>query len=265
MIRTSNGNVYAPGLEARGLNQYARVQQGIHNGTISQSELEVLKEMGSAARQELSEAKGDNGRVGPVERRNLHQDLNAISRTIFAFKQTGPAPGKAGAATGRLGEKESFESRIWGDPHFEMQGTINGDQVDAKFDNHDLGNRTQFAGAGFKLETETVAWGAGNGTAVVGSSTVTTGFGRGRSEVTVNSDGSVLVDGQQVSLEAGETTRLNRTSTLSLEEDGKYTVSSRNGKVTNTFEVNQHQYGDYINIDSSVKDVQTVGWFQNQV
>lgn len=263
MIHTSSGNVYAPGLEARGLNQRARVRQGLNSGSINQSELGVLKDMRSDARQELAGAKGDNGWVGPVERRNLHQDLNAISRTISAFKQT--APTENGGGSGPLGEKESFESRIWGDPHFEMQGTVNGEQVDAKFDNHDLGNRTQFAGAGFKLETETVAWGAGNGTAVVGSSTVTTGFGKGKSEVTVNADGSVLVDGGQVTLAAGETTQLNKTSTLSMGEDGKYTVSSRNGKVTNTFEVNEHDYGNYINIDSSVNDVQTVGWFQNQV
>lgn len=42
--------------------------------------------MRSAARGELAAAKGDNGWVGPVERRQLHQDLNAISRTIYAFK-----------------------------------------------------------------------------------------------------------------------------------------------------------------------------------
>ena len=86
MIHTSNGNVYAPGLEARGLNQRARVQQGLNSGSISQSELATLKEMRSDARGELAAAKGDNGWVGPVERRQLHQDLNAISRTIFAFK-----------------------------------------------------------------------------------------------------------------------------------------------------------------------------------
>ena len=86
MIHTSNGNVYAPGLEARAANQRSRVQQGISSGSISESELASLKDMRSDARQELAEAKGDNGWVGPVERRNLHQDLNAISRTIFAFK-----------------------------------------------------------------------------------------------------------------------------------------------------------------------------------
>ena len=86
MIHTSNGNVYAPGLEARGHNQRARVQQGLNSGSITESELATLKDMRNEARQELAEAKGDNGWVGPVERRNLHQDLNALSRTIFAFK-----------------------------------------------------------------------------------------------------------------------------------------------------------------------------------
>jgi hypothetical protein len=42
-------------------------------------------------------------------------------------------------------------------------------------------------------------------------------------------------------------------------------VSSRNGKVTNTFQANEHAYGDYLNIDTSVDNVQTVGWFQQQV
>jgi hypothetical protein len=174
------------------------------------------------------------------------------------------ASGNEGNPSRPFGEKESFEASIHGDPHFAMQGTINGQEVDSKFDNQDVGNRTQYAGAGFKLETETVPWGSENGAAVVGSSTVTTGFGRGQDQVTVNADGSVLVNGEQVSMEAGQTQQLNRTSSLSFNDDGTYTVSSRNGKVSNTFDVNQHENGNYINIDSSVSGVQTGGWFQQQ-
>ncbi|MGE0492419.1 MAG: hypothetical protein AB7S38_24610 [Vulcanimicrobiota bacterium] len=162
-----------------------------------------------------------------------------------------------------LGEKESFDATIKGDPHFTVNGSINGEEVSANFDNQDLGNRTQYAGAGFKLETETVPWG-NNGAAVVDSATVSTGFGRNQDQVTVNADGSVLVNGQQVSLEAGQSTQLNRTSSLSLNDDGTYTVSSRNGKVTNTFEAKEHANGNYLNISSSVDNVQTVGWLQQQ-
>lgn len=190
-------------------------------------------------------------------------DASIVGRQL-SLNSTGQELGNLWQSYSPLGEKESFDSRIWGDPHFEMNGSVNGEAVDSKFDNHDLGNRTQIAGAGFKLETETVPWGE-NGAAVVGSSTVSTGFGRNQDQVTVNADGSVLVNGDQVSLEAGQTSQLNRTSSLTMNENGTYTVSSRNGKVTNTFQANDHANGDYLNIDTSVDNVQTTGWFQQQV
>ena len=86
MIHTNQGNVYAPGLKARGHHQHARVQQGISNGSLSQDELSSLKDMRSDARADLAAAKGNNGSVGPRERRALHQDLNQISQAIFQFK-----------------------------------------------------------------------------------------------------------------------------------------------------------------------------------
>lgn len=86
MIHTSNGNVFAPGLKARGHNQHRRTRQGINSGELTQAEVGVLKEMRADARADLTEAKGNNGWVGPKERRNLHQDLNQISRTIYALK-----------------------------------------------------------------------------------------------------------------------------------------------------------------------------------
>ena len=86
MISTSKGNVVAPGLQHRAANQQARVAQGVSSGSLSQAERGVLKEMRTDARASLSEAKGDNGRVGPQERRDVHQDMNSISRTIFAMK-----------------------------------------------------------------------------------------------------------------------------------------------------------------------------------
>ena len=62
------------------------MQGGLEGGSISGNELSSLREMRSDARQGLAESKGDNGWVGPVERRQVHQDLNQINRSIFAFK-----------------------------------------------------------------------------------------------------------------------------------------------------------------------------------
>lgn len=256
LISTPNGNVYAPWIKDRASNQQARTAQGVATGNISQSELEQLRQQRQTAAGNLSTYKGNDGRVDLQERVAIHQDLNQISASIAAYKNNDrPSP---------LGPKESFNASITGDPHFAVEGSINGQEVSAKFDNQDLGTRTQYGGAGFKLETETVPWGSG-GAAVVGSATTTTGFGRGQKEVTVNSDGSVLVNDQQVALEAGQTMDLNRTSSLALNEDGSYTVSSRNGKVTNNFQVQENAQGNYIDIHSSVEGVQTTGWLQQQV
>lgn len=86
LIATQNGNVYAPGLKHRAANQHARVAQGIQSGSLTESEVSVLKDMRADARASLEEAKGNNGWVGPKERMALHQDLNDISRTIYALK-----------------------------------------------------------------------------------------------------------------------------------------------------------------------------------
>lgn len=86
LISTSNGMVFAPGLKERQQNQRARVADGIQDGTLTGNELKVLREMRQDYRAELAEAKGDNGWVGPRERRELHQDLNNIGQTIYALK-----------------------------------------------------------------------------------------------------------------------------------------------------------------------------------
>ena len=163
-----------------------------------------------------------------------------------------------------LGAKESFDASITGDPHFKVDGSINGENVNAAFDNQDVGTRTQYQGAGFKLDTSTVPWG-GNGAAVVGEATVNTGFGRRSDAVTLNADGALTVNGEATTLTEGDPLKLNRTSSVALNEDGSYTVSSRNGKVTNTLSTHENPNGNYINIQSSVDGVQTVGWLQNQV
>ncbi len=254
LISTPSGNVYAPWIQARGVNLQARTAYGVASGKIDQGELQQLREQRQGAVANLSDAKANDGRVNLQERVAIHQDLNQISRSIRDFRNDKPKP---------LGEKESFTSSIIGDPHFALDGSVNGEDVSVKFDNHDLGNRTQIAGAGFKLETETVSWGD-NGAAVVGSATVTTGFGRNQKDVSVNADGTLLVAGEQVNLEAGQTMDLNRTSSLAMNEDGSYTVLSRNGKVSNTIHVNEHGMGNYLDIYTSVDDVQTGGWLQQQ-
>ena len=86
LIATPNGNVFAPGLKDRQHNQRERVAGGVANGSLSQNELSVLKDMRQDYRSDLAQAKGDDGRVGPQERRDLHQDLNSISQTIYALK-----------------------------------------------------------------------------------------------------------------------------------------------------------------------------------
>jgi len=257
-INTQSGRVRAPGLEARGAVQRARVRHGVNTGSIDQGELSQLRTQRQDTRAQLNEFKANDGRVDFQERAALHKDLSSVSGSIREFKQGSPAKNP-------LGEKESFDASITGDPHFAMNGSVNGQEVDSKFDNHDLGNRTQIAGAGFKLETDVVPWGSDNGAAVVGSATVTTGMGRGQKEVSLDADGNLTLNGRQAELEAGQTVKLNRTSSLAMNEDGTYTVSSRNGKVTNTLSANEHANGNYVNVYTSVDDVQTVGWFQNQV
>jgi len=86
MIHTQNGPVFAPVIEARAANQRARVQDGLSSGSISQDELSSLRQQRSEARAGLVESKGDNGWVGPKERREVRQDLNQISQSIYAFK-----------------------------------------------------------------------------------------------------------------------------------------------------------------------------------
>ena len=86
LIPTRNGNVFAPGLKDRLANQRDRVGQGLSSGSLTGSEMGVIKDVRKDFRADLAQAKGDDGRVGPHERRDLHQDMNAISRTIHALK-----------------------------------------------------------------------------------------------------------------------------------------------------------------------------------
>lgn len=86
LINTPNGTVYAPGLKRRGHNQHKRVHNGVQNGSLTATEMDTLKGMRDEARANLTEAKGNNGWVGPRERMALHGDLNQLSQTIFQLK-----------------------------------------------------------------------------------------------------------------------------------------------------------------------------------
>lgn len=210
----------------------------------------------------------DVTRTGPAGQQQVN-DFTVVTRpqpdgsqrvSAYDLNRSGfqPLPAKTS-----LGERESFDATIHGDPHFTVNGSVNGESVDSAFDNQDVGTRTQYRGAGFGLETTTVPWGAGNGAAVVDSATVNTGFGKHSDQVTVDANGGLSVNGEATTLAEGESMKLNRTSSVSM-TDGNYTVSSRNGKVTNTFSAHDNEQGNYLNIDSSVNNVQTVGWLQNQ-
>jgi hypothetical protein len=255
-----SGRVYGPGLEKRMENQNARTAAGAADGSLDQRELSQINRQEGKYESTLHDFKSNDGVVGPRERAQLHSQLNRTSALIYADRHNEGTPG----GENPLGEKESFDATITGDPHYSVDGSINGEDVSSTFDNQEVGTKTQYQGAGFKLDTTTVPWGD-NGAAVVNSATVTTGFGKEADAVTVNADGTVSVNGEAVSLESGQSMDLNRTSSLTLNDDGSYTVSSRNGKVTNTFSAQENENGNYLNISSHVDDVQTVGWLQNQV
>lgn len=265
------GRVAAPGLEKRMEIQNARVLDGLQDGTISSDEQEALKLSEEAYEEMLQSFKADDGKVDSSERSQLHEMLNGTSEQIYEDKHNQDATSDSGS-TGQADSsggiapnpKESFSASITGDPHFSVDGTINGQEVSSSFDNQDLGTRTQYQGAGFELSTNTVPWGDG-GAAVVNSATVNTGFGKNKDSVTVNADGSVLLNGAEVSLDQGQNMQLNATSSLTMNEDGTYTVSSRNGKVTNTFSINESDQGNYLNINANVDNVQSVGWLEDQV
>lgn len=87
IIGTQNGRVFAPGVKGRGKFQNSRVRHGVQNGTITEAELASLKEARLENRQALSDAKASDGYVSLQERAALHQDMSAVSKMIFDFKQ----------------------------------------------------------------------------------------------------------------------------------------------------------------------------------
>ena len=81
-LHSSNGPVFAPGLENRVQNQGARTLDGIRRGSLSKEEMGQVGESRKQFGASLTEAKGD-GSVSREERVALHQQLNDMSQMLF--------------------------------------------------------------------------------------------------------------------------------------------------------------------------------------
>ena len=86
LIHTSAGNVYAPGLKQRQQTQAGRIAAGVKSGQIDQTELAQLKDAKQAYRTDLAAAKANDGKVDKQERVDAHQDLRAVSASIYEFR-----------------------------------------------------------------------------------------------------------------------------------------------------------------------------------
>jgi CRISPR/Cas system-associated endoribonuclease Cas2 len=74
-----------PGVNARQHNQHDRVAQGVRSGSLTKDEAQGLRAEQRAIRQEERQYKSD-GTLTRDERKDLHQDLNAASRSIYSEK-----------------------------------------------------------------------------------------------------------------------------------------------------------------------------------
>lgn len=89
MINTTNGPVYAPGIQARMENQKRRVTQGVLSGQISKEELGQIKNGAEGFNQKIANAKADDGFVSGTERKELHKSLNKGNVGIYVRKHNG--------------------------------------------------------------------------------------------------------------------------------------------------------------------------------
>ncbi len=77
-----------PGVNARQHRQQNRVEQGVRSGELTRDEAQGLREQRRAIRQEERSYKAD-GQLTPEERKDLHQDLNNLSKDIYKEKHDG--------------------------------------------------------------------------------------------------------------------------------------------------------------------------------
>ena len=74
-----------PGVNQRQHNQDQRIRQGVRSGELTKQETGGLLQERRAIRQEERDYKSD-GKLTKDERKDLHQDLNALSKDIYNEK-----------------------------------------------------------------------------------------------------------------------------------------------------------------------------------
>jgi hypothetical protein len=74
-----------PGVNARQHNQHDRIAQGVRSGSLTRDEAQGLRAEQRSIRQEERQYKSD-GTLTREERKDLHQDLNVASQSIYNEK-----------------------------------------------------------------------------------------------------------------------------------------------------------------------------------
>jgi hypothetical protein len=77
-----------PDVNLRQHNQQHRIAQGVRSGALTQDEAKSLRSNERGIRQEERAYKSD-GTLTAAERKDLHQDLNQASRSIYVEKHDG--------------------------------------------------------------------------------------------------------------------------------------------------------------------------------
>lgn len=79
-----------PRVNARQVNQQARIQQGVRSGELTRRETHKLREEQRDVRQ-LERAYKSDGKLTGAERRDLHHEQNQASRDIYKQKHDAQA------------------------------------------------------------------------------------------------------------------------------------------------------------------------------
>ena len=74
-----------PGVNHRQHHQVERIRQGVRSGELTRSEVQGLNEQRREIRQQERAYKAD-GQLTKAERKDLHQDMNALSKDIYNEK-----------------------------------------------------------------------------------------------------------------------------------------------------------------------------------
>lgn len=199
------------------------------------------------------------------------QGVDGLESSPGDFGQPGPFPNPEQIRNGapppspeeRKADNYSFD--ITGDPHYSVDGTIDGKQVDTSFDSQDMGTQTQLKAAGYELDTTTGAWGDAGAT-VVKEASVTTGYGPDTDRVTLDADGNLSIDGKSVALDSGESLDLNGSSSIYRNTDGSYKINSQsgNGSISTTLTSVANDTGNYLNIHAEANNVRSDGFVEKK-